>query len=112
MNDQEHEIKINISGKTVYKAVAAYLSNSDELKAMVAGTIRLLTDQGKLQGCCERLIKDALSNYWAEQNIRKVALESMREYVEKEIKIRVDAEVQAAIRRNMQNMVYFGGNNV
>jgi len=96
------EIKVQISGDAVYKAVKNYLNNSETLKEKIAQEVASYERNGLLKAQIERQVKERLnSRGYLESHIK----EATKTAIDAEIRRKIIEDVQALVQKALANSV-------
>jgi len=84
MNDTE--MKVSVSGTTVYKAVANYLKNNEELKEHIRTAVSKALESGSLEQAVLRQVEHEIRRYYYEKTLEKDIDKIIKRQVEERIR--------------------------
>jgi hypothetical protein len=104
MNDTE--MKVSVSGTTVYKAVANYLKNSEELKEHIRTAVSKALESGSLEQAVLRQVEREIQKYYYAKTLEKDIDKVIKRQVEERIREQLPKkELLAMIKKTVSGML-------
>lgn len=82
----DNEIKVSVSGSTVYKAVANYLKNNDEMKQHIKDAVAKAMTSDSLERSILRQVENEIRRCYYDKTLEKEISKVIRETVNEHIK--------------------------
>jgi len=82
----DNEIKVSVSGSTVYRAVANYLKNSVDLKQHIKDAVTLAMASDALERSILHQVENEIRRYYDEKTLEKEISKVIRETAKEHIK--------------------------
>jgi DNA-binding HxlR family transcriptional regulator len=101
---EDQNLNFKVSGRTVFCAVKNYLDNNKTLQDKISETVKQLVDSGELQRQIERKIREHMDYH--SYSFEKTINNAIKNVVDFRVQEKINNEVQAAIKRSLQNAVF------
>ena len=83
------EMKVSVSGSTVYKAVANYLKNSEEMRQHIKEAVEKALANGALEKSILHQVECEIRRYYYEKTLEKEIAKVIREAVKEQVQARL-----------------------
>lgn len=103
---ESHELKVSVSGKDVYKAVANYIKNSPELQQSIKDKVESFLTSEMLEQALRKRLENEVFNNW---RIKEETLAIIQDAAKKQVKKSVTEEVLAGIIKKTFSKIIVGG---
>lgn len=89
MTIETEMMKVSVSGSTVYKAVANYLKNSDEMKQHIKDAVEKTLASGALEKAILHQVECEIRRYYYDKTLEKDIAKVIREAVKVQVQARL-----------------------
>ena len=103
------EMKVSVSGSTVYKAVANYLKNSEEMRQHIKDAVEKTLTSGALEKSIRHQVECEVRRYYYDKTLAKEIAKAIREVVGEQVQARLTkTDLLAMVRNTVTAMLTLG----